>query len=93
MKLFVSFQFGPLEKMPVGMLSDFGRDTVFEYDPSFLARGITPAPFRLPLRPGVQVYDRMGNMETFGLFEDSFAGVGENPTKSDLDRLAKEVGL
>lgn len=71
MKLLVSFQFEPQEKIPVGTLSDFGRDTVFEYDTSFLARGINPAPFRLPLRPGVQVYDRMGNMETFGLFEDS----------------------
>lgn len=71
MKLFVSLCFAPGERVPVGTLSDFGRDTVFEYDAAFLARGINPAPFRLPLRSGVQAYDRTGNMETFGLFEDS----------------------
>ena len=71
MRLSVSFQFAPDEKIPVGTLSDFDRDTVFEYDAAFLSRGINPAPFRLPLRSGVQAYDRAGNMETFGLFEDS----------------------
>jgi len=71
MKLAVSFRFSPTEKIPVGTLSDFGRDTVFEYEPTFLGRGLNPAPFRLPLQAGVQVYDRLGNMETFGVFEDS----------------------
>ena len=71
MKLSVFFRFSPNEKIPVGTLSDHGRDTVFEYDASFLSRGINPAPFRLPLRCGVQAYDHTGNMETFGLFEDS----------------------
>ena len=71
MKLAVSFRFAAGEKISVGMLSDFGRDTVFEYDAAFLSRGINPAPFRLPLCSGVQTYDRSGNMETFGLFEDS----------------------
>ena len=45
MRLSVSFQFAPDEKIPVGTLSDFGRDTVFEYDAAFLSRGINPAPF------------------------------------------------
>lgn len=71
MRLSVFFRFSPSEKIPVGTLSDHGRDTVFEYDASFLSRGINPAPFRLPLRSGVQAYDHTGNMETFGLFEDS----------------------
>ena len=71
MRLSVSFQFSPHERILVGTLSDFGRETVFEYDAGFLSRGINPAPFRLPLRSGVQAYDRTGNMETFGLFEDS----------------------
>ena len=57
--------------MKVGILSEYGRDTAFEYDRSFLSLGLNLAPFRLPLKPGVQVYDRSGNMETFGLFEDS----------------------
>lgn len=71
MRLSVGFRFSAAETIQVGTLSDFGRDTVFEYDAEFLARGLNPAPFRLPLRFGVQVYDRSGNMETFGLFEDS----------------------
>lgn len=73
MRLMVSFQFSPNVRVPVGVLSDYGRDTLFEYDATFLARGINPSPFRLPLRPGVQVYDRAGNMETFGLSEDSLS--------------------
>lgn len=71
MKLSVSFRFSPTEIIPVGTLSDYHRGTVFEYDAAFLSRGINPAPFRLPVRPGVQAYDHIGNMETFGLFEDS----------------------
>ena len=71
MKLAVSLQFSPGERIPVGTLSDFRRDTLFEYDASFLSRGINPAPFRIALRSGVQSYDGRGGMETFGLFEDS----------------------
>ena len=57
--------------IPVGTLSEHGRDTAFEYDPSFLSEGLNPAPFRLPVRQGLTVFDRSGGMETFGLFEDS----------------------
>ena len=71
MRLSVSFQFSPEVRIPVGTLSDYGRETLFEYDASFLSRGLNPAPFKLPLRSGVQVSDHAGNMETFGLFEDS----------------------
>ena len=71
MKLSVSLRFSPQERIPVGTLSDYGRETLFEYDPSFLLRGLNLAPFKLPLQPGVQVSDHAGNMETFGLFEDS----------------------
>ena len=71
MKLSVSFQFGPQEKIPVGTLSDFGRDTVFEYDASFLARGINPAPFR----PGVQVYDRQKRSDC----DDDNESSGDSP--------------
>ena len=71
MKVSVFFQFSPHEKIPVGTLFEYKRDTVFEYEASFLSRGINPAPFRLPFRRGVQVYDHTGNMDTFGLFEDS----------------------
>ena len=71
MRLSVFLRFDEGSKTKVGVLSDFGRDTVFEYDGTFLSSGLNPAPFRLPLRAGVQVYDRRGNFETFGLFEDS----------------------
>ena len=71
MRLFVSFQFAPQERIPVGTLSDYGRETLFEYEASFLSRGLNPAPFKLPFRPGVQVFDRAGGLETFGVFEDS----------------------
>lgn len=71
MKLRVGFHFSRGEVFNVGVLSDSGRDTAFEYDPRFLALGMSPAPFRLPLKTGLSVYDYSGRMETFGMFEDS----------------------
>lgn len=71
MNLSVYFRFAPQQKLLVGRLAEVGRDTAFEYDSAFLSLGINPAPFRLPLKSGVQVYDRTGGMETFGMFEDS----------------------
>jgi len=70
-RLSVSLSFSPTEKLRVGTLSDFGRDTAFEYSREFLASGLCIAPFRLPPKPGVHVYDHTGNMATFGVFEDS----------------------
>jgi len=71
MRLTVYLQWSPSTKVKVGTLSEFGRDTAFEYDRSFVPLGLNLAPLRLPLRTGVQVYDGSGNMETFGLFDDS----------------------
>ena len=71
MKLSVSFKFSSDNVIPVGTLYQKGRDTAFEYASSFLARGINPAPFRLPVKEGVNVFDWSGGMETFGMFEDS----------------------
>ena len=71
MKLHVGFCFSPDEIVNVGVLSDAGRDTAFEYDPAFAALGIKPSPFRLPVKSGLSVYDFSGRGETFGLFEDS----------------------
>ena len=71
MKLRVSFRFSPDRAIPVGTLLDVGRETAFEYDATFLALGLNPAPFRLPAKGGVAVFDHAGGMETFGLFEDS----------------------
>lgn len=71
MRLRVSLRFRMGESIPVGTLMDSGADTAFEYEPSFLSRGLSPAPFRLPVKPGVTAFDWTGGMETFGMFEDS----------------------
>lgn len=71
MKLKVSFRFDPAVRLPVGVLMDNGRETAFEFDSEFLSAGLDPAPFRLPVRPGVSVFDHSGGMDTFGIFEDS----------------------
>jgi len=71
MNLAVYLNFDAECKMRIGSLREIDRDTAFAYDAGFLAMGLNPAPFRLPLRSGWQVYDRSGNMDTFGIFEDS----------------------
>lgn len=71
MTLSVKLDFGCGNELKVGTLSELGRDTAFEFAGEFLSSGLNPAPFRLPLRQGLHVYDHSGNMETFGLFDDS----------------------
>lgn len=71
MKLRISLRFASDRIVPVGELSENGRDTAFEFDTAFIGKGLNPSPFRLPVRTGLNVYDRSGGMETFGLFEDS----------------------
>ena len=71
MKLNVSFRFSPNRVVPVGTLYQNGRDSAFEYAKSFFAEKLNPAPFRLPVKDGVNVFDWSGGMETFGMFEDS----------------------
>ena len=71
MKLRVSLRLSPDDTIPMGELFENGRDTAFEYFTSFLATELNPAPFRLPVKCGINVYDRSGDMETFGVFEDS----------------------
>ena len=67
----VSLCFSPDRTHKVGRLALAGRDVVFQYDESFLGLNLSISPFRLPLQPGVQVYDGQGNMEAFGVFEDA----------------------
>ncbi len=71
MKLTVKLDFGCGKELKVGTFSEIGRDTAFEFAGEFLSSGLNLAPFRLPLSGGLKVYDRSGNMETFGLFDDS----------------------
>lgn len=57
--------------MPLGRLALRDRQIFFEYDPSFLTRGLDVSPFRLPLKSGVQTFDT-GLFEGLpGLFNDS----------------------
>lgn len=57
-RLRVSFAFGPQDVRPVGVLSQAGRDSLFQFDAAFLAAPLPLSPFKLPVRPGVHVYDR-----------------------------------
>ena len=95
MKLTVKLDFGCGREIKVGTFSEIGRDTAFEFAGEFLSSGLDPAPFRLRAGGGLKIYDRSGNMETFGLFDDSLSvsGEGANPGVDDLRRLAKDVGL
>ena len=71
MKLTVKLDFGSGYEIKVGTFSEIARDTAFEFTGEFLSSGLNIAPFRLPPSGGLKVYDRSGNMETFGLFDDS----------------------
>ena len=56
---------------PVGRLALRDRQIFFEYDSDFLAKGLEVSPFRLPLKPGVQTFDRSLFEGLPGLFNDS----------------------
>lgn len=71
MKLTVKLDFGGGNERKVGTFAEIARDTAFEFAGEFLSSGLNPAPFRLPPGSGLKVYDRSGNMDTFGLFDDS----------------------
>ena len=47
-RLFVSLAFAPDGRVPVGMLSQSGRDSLFQFDESFLASPLPLSPLRLP---------------------------------------------
>lgn len=71
MRLSVYLRWNAATRVKVGTLFERDRDTAFEYDRAFLSLGLNLAPFRLSLRSGVQVFAPKGNLETFGLFDDS----------------------
>ena len=71
MQLTVKLDFGCGREIKVGTFSEIGRDTAFEFAGEFLSSGLDPAPFRLRAGGGLKIYDRSGNMETFGIFDDS----------------------
>ena len=57
--------------LPVGKLASREGRIYFEYDSSFLDRGLDISPFSLPLRPGVQSFDRHVFEGLPGVFHDS----------------------
>lgn len=67
----VRLKFAPDREHKVGNLAATGRDYVFQYAESFLRLGLSISPVRLPVQPGVQVFDGRGRMEVFGVFEDA----------------------
>ena len=67
----VRLRFAPNREHKVGTLAMVGRDFVFQYDEPFLGLNLPVSPLRLPVKPGVQVYDGRGRMEVFGVFEDA----------------------
>lgn len=67
----VRLRFAPDREYKVGTLALVNRDAVFQYAESFLGLNLPVSPVRLPVRPGVQVYDGRGRMEIFGVFEDA----------------------
>jgi serine/threonine-protein kinase HipA len=69
--LTVHLRFDAARPLKVGTLARAGRDFVFQYDDPFLQLGLAISPLRLPLRPGVHVYDGRGRMDLFGVFEDA----------------------
>ena len=71
MKLAVKLDFGGGNMLKVGTFSEIARDTAFEFAGEFISSGLNPSPFRLPPGSGLRIYDHAGNMETFGLFDDS----------------------
>jgi len=56
---------------PLGRLALRNRQIFFEYDPSFLTKGLDVSPFRLPFKSDVQTFDSNLFEGLPGLFNDS----------------------
>lgn len=85
----VSLNFGE-DPMPVGLLAMQDRQIYFEYDNSFIKRGLGLSPFKLPLKPGVTTFDYALFEGLAGVFNDSLPdGWG----RLLLDRLLRTHGI
>lgn len=67
----VRLRFDASKERAVGRLAVVGRDVVFQYDEAFVGQPLPLSPLRLPVSPEVQVFDRSGNLQVFGVFEDA----------------------
>ena len=70
-RLAVSLAFTPGDRRAVGILSQDGRDSLFQFAEPFLAFPLPLSPLRLPVRQGVHACAAGGGIETFGVFEDA----------------------
>lgn len=66
----VSLDFGQ-SAIPVGRLAVRKQHVYFEYEPSFIQHGFEISPLRLPLRPGLQSFDKNLFEGLPGVFNDS----------------------
>ena len=74
----------------VGRLATKDQEVLFEYDASFLEKGLELSPFRLPLRPGVVIGNPGLWDGLMGVFEDSLPdGWG----RLLIDRRAAKAGF
>lgn len=78
------------ETLPVGKLASRENRIYFEYAPAFLDRRLGISPFNLPLRPGVQSFDRHVFEGLPGVLNDSLPdGWG----RLLFDRMMKSQGM
>lgn len=76
--------------IPVGRLASRDYKTYFEYDTSFLKRGLEISPFRLKLKPGLSTFDYTLFEGLPGVFNDSLPdGWG----RLLFDRYARSQGI
>lgn len=68
MKVFLDLSDNPMQ---VGRLAIRDRQIYFEYDRDFLERNLEISPLRLPLKSGVQTFDRFLFEGLSGVFNDS----------------------
>lgn len=85
----VGINFGDVV-MPVGRLAMRERTIYFEYDPTFIERGIEISPLRLPLRSGLSSFENNLFEGLPGVFNDSLPdGWG----RLLFDRFARTQGI
>ena len=89
-RLTVSYEPEEGRRVIVGRLLRQGHEVLFEYDASFIARGLPLSPFKLPLRSGVFRGEPSRFDGLMGLFDDSLPdGWG----RLLIDRRARQQGF
>jgi serine/threonine-protein kinase HipA len=88
-EIIISLKFGD-SPISVGRLAARERQIYFEYDASFLKRGLNISPFHLPLKPGIVSFEKTLFEGLPGVFNDSLPdGWG----RLLLDRCMRQQGI